>query len=363
MAASGRPEPQRRPGAAPGPALRVGQAEARLLNGVLGDPLLHLRLHHQRRSLLFDLGEGSRLSARIAHQVSDVFISHAHMDHICGLLWLLRSRIGPFPACRLYGPPGLAGHVQGMVNAVLWDRVGERAPGFEVLELHEGDRLLRAGVRAGRRAPMPLAPRRAPDGYLLAEPQFRVRGRALDHGTPVLAFAYEPPRQLNVRKERLAARGWPPGPWLGELRRRVLAGDRDGDLALPDGRRWPVERLAAELLLERPGQRLVYATDLADTPTNRQALVSLARGGAYALLRGALSPGRGRSGRPHRPPDRRRLRSDRRRGRGAAVGALSLFPPPQPRPQGPDRGGTRGLWRRGGGAWPAPPILNGVARR
>ncbi|MCI0355864.1 MAG: hypothetical protein L0099_12605, partial [Acidobacteria bacterium] len=60
----------------PCPVAQVGAATVVLVNGIFG-PLLHVRLRQQRRSLLFDLGEGSRLPARIAHQVSDVFISHA----------------------------------------------------------------------------------------------------------------------------------------------------------------------------------------------------------------------------------------------------------------------------------------------
>mgnify|MGYP000452874486 CR=1 FL=1 len=47
------------------------------------------------------------MPARVAHQISDVFVSHAHFDHIGGFLWLLRSRIGVSGVCRLYGPPGL----------------------------------------------------------------------------------------------------------------------------------------------------------------------------------------------------------------------------------------------------------------
>jgi ribonuclease Z len=48
------------------PVARVGEATAMLVNGVFGDPLLHVRLQHQRRSLLFDVGETTRLPARIA---------------------------------------------------------------------------------------------------------------------------------------------------------------------------------------------------------------------------------------------------------------------------------------------------------
>jgi ribonuclease BN (tRNA processing enzyme) len=261
--------------AGPRPVVRTGVFTATLVNGVFGDPLLHVRLRHQPRSLLFDLGQTDRLMARIVHQVSDVFISHAHFDHIGGFLGLLRTRIGELPPCRLFGPPGLAAQVAGLVSGILWDRVGARAPRFEVAELH-GDRLLRYRVIAGRGDPEASASAPAPDGVLLDEPSLRVRAVTLDHGTPVLAFAFEPDRQLGVRKERLAARRWTPGLWLGELKRRVLAGELECAITLPDGGTARADALAEELLLVRPGCRLVYATDLADTPANRDRLVAFA---------------------------------------------------------------------------------------
>jgi len=261
----------------PRPQVRIGVADAMLVNGVNGDPLLHLRLRHQRRSLLFDLGMPERLSARMAHQVTDVFISHAHIDHIGGFLWLLRSRMGDFPPCRLYGPPGLAANIQGLINGVHWDRIGERGPQFEVAELH-GEQLLRFHLQAGRTAPEPQAGRTIMEGVLLDEPAFRVRAVTLDHGTPVLAFAFEPPVQIGIRKERLEAHGWSSGPWLGTLKSCLLEGDRSASIAQPDGTAEQAGRLGDELTVIKAGKKLVYATDLADTPENRRQLVRLAQG-------------------------------------------------------------------------------------
>ncbi|KPK38858.1 MAG: hypothetical protein AMJ69_07315, partial [Gammaproteobacteria bacterium SG8_47] len=256
---------------------RVGSLTVSLVNGVFGDPLLHLRLQHQRRSLLFDLGDGSRLPARIAHQVTDVFVTHAHADHISGFLWLLRSRTGEFPPCRLYGPPGLAEHVEGFVRGIIWDRVGERGPRFEIAELHD-DELRRYRVQAAYPGPHPLGATQVSDGVLLAEPGFRVRAAVLDHGTPVLAFAHEPDKQINVRKDQLRARGLAPGPWLGELKRCLLAEQMDAPIRLPDGSVDSAAALSRDLTLIRPGKKLVYATDLADTPDNRKRLTTLAHG-------------------------------------------------------------------------------------
>ncbi len=261
---------------------RVGMLSVSLVNGVFGDPLLHVRLRHARRSLLFDLGEGSRLPARVAHQVSDVFVTHTHIDHIAGFLWLLRSRIAELPVCRLYGPPGLAANIDGLTRGILWDRAGERAPRFEVTELH-GQRLHRFTVTAGRPGCVPLGEQSAPDGILREEPGFRVRATTLEHQSPVLAFALEPALQINVRKDRLLARGLAPGPWLGELKRCLQAEAYDTPIALPDGSAQPARVLAADLVLIGPGKKLVYATDFSDTEDNRRRLVALAHG-AHTLF-------------------------------------------------------------------------------
>ncbi|NIC07748.1 MBL fold metallo-hydrolase [Billgrantia bachuensis] len=260
----------------PRPTLRLDGVRATLANGVFGDPLLHLRLRHRKRSLLFDLGDPGRLPARLAHQVSDVFISHAHFDHIGGFLWLLRSRIGDYPPCRVYGPPGLAGNLDGLMRGILWDRVEEKAPRFEVFELHD-ERLAHYRLVAGE--PMKaLSPRDVEDGVLHHEPGFRVRAVTLDHGTPVLAFAFDPDVQIKVRKERLEAHGWSPGPWLGELKQNVLTGNAGAVITLPDGSRQSTAELAQRLLMSQPGKRLVYATDFGDTRANRERLLTLARG-------------------------------------------------------------------------------------
>jgi ribonuclease BN (tRNA processing enzyme)/polynucleotide 5'-kinase involved in rRNA processing len=258
------------------PLVHVATAMAILVNGVFGDPLLHLRLRHQRRSLLFDLGDGSRLPARIAHQVSDVFITHAHVDHICGFLWLLRSRIGEPGVCRLYGPPGLAEHIAGLITGIHWDRIGERGPRFEVAELH-GNQLKTYRLQAGQPGCHLIGAVETADGVLLTEAAFQVRAVTLDHGTPVLAFAYEPVQQLNVRKERLRERGLPPGPWLNTLKAQVYAGEETASIELPDGSTEPVAQLAKDLILVSEANRLVYATDFADIPPNRQNLLALAQ--------------------------------------------------------------------------------------
>lgn len=254
---------------------RAGRIEFSLLNGVFGDPQLHLRLRHLGRSLLFDLGDGSRLSTRVAHQVTDVFISHAHMDHIGGFQWLLRSRLGGLPACRLYGPPGLLHHIIGFIQCFLWDRIGDDGPIFLVSELH-GDLLLRFQLQAGKIDYKRLDEQPVINGVLHKEPGFQIRASVLDHHTPVLAYAFEPDKEINVRKDRLVSQGLEPGPWLAQLKQQLLAGNLNAKITLPNGDKKRVGDLSTELVLITPAKKLVYATDLADNQENRRRLISLA---------------------------------------------------------------------------------------
>ena len=256
----------------------LGAASASLVNGLFGDPLLHIRLRQERRSILFDLGDSGRLPAKITHQVSDCFITHAHMDHIGGFLWFLRSRLGQPGLCRLYGPPGLAGHVAAFVAGIRWDRIGEQGPRFEITEL-DGAILHRFRLTVGQGGCERVGETHVgAGGVLLDEPGFRMRAVTLAHGIPVLAFALETAPTLHVRPERLAGLGLPEGPWVGKLKRALAAGDDRAWIHLPGGQLSRAQTLGAELVRRDPPRRLAYATDLSDTPENRVRLTAFVHG-------------------------------------------------------------------------------------
>lgn len=262
--------------------VRVGPAVAFLVNGIGGDPLMQLRLLHQSRSLLFDMGDSGRMALRSAHQVTDVFITHCHADHIGGFLWFLRSRIGHFPSCRLFGPPGLLGHIAGMVRGLLWDRVEDRGPKFVVNEWH-GDHLKRWQLNAGAGPPAALEDLPTPGNVIHRETEFRIRAAMLDHGTPVMAYAWEPFGKLNVRKNALEEIGAQAGPWLHDLKLAVLRKRPDELISPGNGVTYRAEDLAARILIQTAGEPVVYATDFADTPENIARMTDLARG-AHTLF-------------------------------------------------------------------------------
>lgn len=222
------------------------------------------------------------LLIRNALRTAGGYLNTARQFASATLTYLPRPDVMPYQAHEALGggprPLVRTGVADAMlVNGVHWDRIGERGPQFEVAELH-GERLLRFRLQAGHAALVPQAERAAANGVLLDEPAFRVRAATLDHGTPVLAFAFEFPMQIAIRKERLKAHGWPSGPWLETLKRCLLEGDRSAAIELPNSTTELAGRLGDELTIMKAGKKLVYATDLADSPDNRRRLVRLAQG-------------------------------------------------------------------------------------
>jgi len=263
--------------------------EAMLVNRSFGDPGLLIDLKFERRALLFDIGDVARLSTRRLLRVSDVFVSHTHMDHFAGFDHLLRVCLGRDTGVRIYGPAGFIAQLEHKLAAYTWNLVENYGTEFVILahELGEDGSLQRAQFRSRtrfERAALPAT--RAPDGVLLDTPFFRVCTVPLEHhGIPSLAFAFEEGMHINVWKNRLEELGLPTGPWLTTLKKEVRAGAPDDTpirihWRTRGGTRdevYPLGELKAKVLEFVPGQRVCYVTDVADTPRNRATLARFLR--------------------------------------------------------------------------------------
>lgn len=258
------------------------------VNDPFGDPAVFVDFRFERRALLFDLGDLAPLPARKLLRVSDVFVSHTHMDHFAGFDRLLRLSLGREQRLRLYGPPGFIDRVEHKLAAYSWNLVHNYPTDFtlEALALTPAGTLERARFRTHERFRRePLAPLEVRDGVLLDEEALRVRAVILDHEIPCLAFALEEKLHLNVWKNRLDELGLPTGPWLQELKRLVRHQapddtaveirwqDRDGT----HQRRLPLGQLKREVLEIVPGQKIAYVVDAVYHAANAERIVELAR--------------------------------------------------------------------------------------
>ncbi len=257
----------------------------RLLNPPFGDPGLYVGLRHQGRAMLFDLGRIDRQPAAALLKIGHVFVSHTHMDHFIGFDHLLRIFLARELHLDVFGPPGIIDNVRGKLAGYTWNLI-ESYP--FTLTVHEvGAERIDAVHLPARTAftPEPL-PSRPFDGVLVDTPLLTVTTVHLDHRIPCLGFALAEKTRLNVRADRLAAFGVPPGRWLNELKDGVRDGRPDdtpikAEWRSPEGpqsRQFTLGQLRDDLLISTRGQKLAYVVDTLFSRGNLERVSALARG-------------------------------------------------------------------------------------
>jgi len=259
-----------------------------LINDPFDDPGLYVNLVFEHRALLFDLGDLSPLSPRQLLRVSNVFISHRHMDHFAGFDQLLRCFIGRDKVVSFYGPPGLIDAIEHKLKAYTWNLVAgyEGNPIFRVTEMDDGGRLTCtqfSGRLAFERAD--VLSTIAEEGVLLVEPSFKVRATMIDHGIPVFAFALEERAHINIWPNKLEAMGLTVGPWLGTFKERILRGSSEetpievtwANTGEQRPRSLPLGVLKKEIMRITSGRKIAYVVDCAFTDANATRVVSLIR--------------------------------------------------------------------------------------
>jgi len=266
--------------------------EPRLVNDAFGDPGLFVDFLDERRALLFDLGDITRLMPHELMRLSHVFVTHAHMDHFSGFDHLLRVLLGRKSRIVMYGGPGFVAQVEHKLRAYTWNVVQRYAMEIVVeaieLGLDGARRHACFSSRHGfaREEASTTAGTGGTGDTVHDETSFRVRACFVDHGTPCLAYVVEEKARLVINKDRLVESGLTTGAWLRDLKHAVLSGaaldapilvqwrDRQGDHAATR----QIGELSRMILDVVSGQRIGYVTDLRYTDENVRALSQLMGG-------------------------------------------------------------------------------------
>jgi ribonuclease Z len=256
-----------------------------LVNGRTGDPALYVETLFERRAILFDLGDISNLAPRKVQRLEHAFVSHTHIDHFIGFDRLLRLLVGREKTVKLYGPAGFIEQVRHKLHAYRWNLVDRFVCDLVIvvteIDLALVTRASRFRLKTGFSGE-DLGGGHCTDGVLYSEPTFSVSTAVLEHRTPCLGFAIAEAEHVNVWKTRLAELDLPVGPWLRELKRAVVENWPDDAIikvraraGSPDAREIPLGALRGVVTVTS-GQKIAYVTDVADTPSNRSAIIKLA---------------------------------------------------------------------------------------
>lgn len=247
----------------------------RLVNGPQGDPCLYIRLFMEKRALLFDLGAISGLAPSDLQKITEVFVTHTHIDHFIGFDTLLRALLRREQPISFYGPEKIIECIEGKLAGYTWNLIKEYPLKIEAFGVGK-NRVRHSSFYAEHSFERIDREERSFDGVILIGPAFRVKTAVLSHGVPCLGFSLEEAFHINIDKEALAIAGLPIGPWLNKfktmLREKV---NRDSFIIIED-REVRVSGLM-DIVRITEGQKLSYITDISPDEENIRLATDLVK--------------------------------------------------------------------------------------
>jgi ribonuclease Z len=247
-----------------------------LVNGPFEDPTLFVRIMREKRALLFDIGEIAGLSPGDMQKVTDVFVSHTHIDHFIGFDTLLRALLRRETPLRVYGPSNMADCIEGRLRGYTWNLIREYPLRINVFSVM-GDKIIKSGFQAENYFRRTEDDTSDFEGILLKEPLFTVKAAQLNHQISCLAFSLEEEFHININKAVLSEMGLPVGPWLSELKKTIREHPPAETEFMVSGRVYTLEELDKVVTITK-GQKISYVTDVSITDDNIEKAVRLVRG-------------------------------------------------------------------------------------
>lgn len=270
----------------------------RLVNDPAGDPVLFVPFFHEKRAMIFDAGDISALSPRDILKITQVFITHTHMDHFIGFDRILRISLGREKTLHVFGPSGFIDHVSAKLGAYSWNLVENyEAPlAMNVTEIRP-DCLVTCRFDCQSRFVASKPEYEAfPKPLLYSEDRFSVEAAILDHDILSIGYAVKERFSVNIRKDVIDEMGLAAGPWLYEFKQALYAdADPESRFEIPARYcrgsvpgRFLLGELAEKIAIVTSGRKIAYITDVAFHEENRKQITALAKDADHLFIEAAF---------------------------------------------------------------------------
>lgn len=243
----------------------------KLLNGYFEDPCLFLKILREKRAILFDLGNIDRLNPSDIYKITDVFVTHTHIDHFIGFDTLIRAILRRDTPLNVYGPSNILACIEGKLKGYTWNLITEYPSVINVFS-YNGKNLLHSVFSAKDRFRKETLNRSKTDGVLLKDPMFKVKAVALDHSIPCLAYSIEEEFHINIDKDLLTRKGLIVGPWLTDFKKILREKPAHNLVVNIDGKPYNISQLY-DIARITKGQKISYVTDIAITEKNIASVI------------------------------------------------------------------------------------------
>ena len=245
------------------------------VNGPFEDPAVFVRILREKRALLLDAGDISVLKPGDIQKITDILITHTHIDHFIGFDTLIRALLRRTIPLRVYGPSNITDCVEGKLQGYTWNLITDYPLIIDVFSINVNT-VRRSRFSARNRFQREDKNIYNTDGLLFRDPLFTIKALQLDHQIPCLAYSIEEEFHININKALLHEMALPVGPWLASLKKAIreqLPGETEFIIA---DRRHRLHELRAIATITK-GQKISYVTDVSITDDNIRRIVEFVR--------------------------------------------------------------------------------------
>jgi len=258
------------------------------VNSPFEDSAFFVRNVYKRQAFLLDCGRLGNIKNTEVLSVSDIFISHTHIDHFYGFDRILRSFLRSEKKVRLFGPLGIIKNIEGKLASYTWNLVENYTFSLEVVELNNTGSY-RTALYAAKNRFKPFYGVYTADVINLGD-GFTLEFEFFDHGIPTVGYRIKEFIHVNIKKDELDKYGYLPDPWLNELKSRLRAGENiENPINVKTVKgiiKTTLGELEKRLVIYKPPQDISYITDFAPTYENYSKAVKFAYNSYILLIEG-----------------------------------------------------------------------------
>jgi ribonuclease Z len=246
-----------------------------LVNSPFEDPTLFVRIVREKRAFLFDTGNISKLQPGDLQKITDVFITHTHIDHFIGFDTLVRAILRRDTPLRVYGPPNITDCIEGKLRGYTWNLIKEYPIKIDVCCVNDNKKII-SSFHAKNNFQRTGKNISTFDGILLKEPLFTIRAIQLDHQIPCLAFSIDEEFHINIDKASLKSKGLSVGPWLADLKNAIRERRPGNTQFVVSRKRYSLKELRDVVKITK-GQKISYVTDISMNNSNIKKIIEFVR--------------------------------------------------------------------------------------
>jgi len=256
------------------------------INSPFEDSAFFVRNVYKKSAFLLDCGRLGNIANSEVLSITDVFVSHTHIDHFYGFDRLLRTFIRADKTLRFYGPNGFINNVKGKLAGYTWNLIKSYRLIIEAYELLE-DKIKVAIFKAELGF--------VPEEYEFERKEielddgFKLTYEFFDHGIKTVGYRIKEDIHVNVKKDTIESLGYKKGAWISVLKAKLRNGEKSGMLSVETETgviNKSIKELEEELIIYTPPQDITYITDLAPTFENFKKAINFAKNSHILMIEG-----------------------------------------------------------------------------